>query len=91
VIGCDQQELGVRRRDGLQAPACAEQTGERRGVRGDDVVGAAFLISPRVDARRVDRNERKISCGAPVESRAPIQVLPLLSEHTSVLHDSSFP
>jgi hypothetical protein len=78
VIGRDQQELGVRRGDGLQVPACAEQTGERRGVRGDDVISAAFLICVRIEACCVDRQGRKISCSAPVQSWSLVQVLLLL-------------
>jgi hypothetical protein len=50
MIGCNPQELGVRRRDWLQAPACTKQSRECQRVEGDDIVGAAFLFGARPDA-----------------------------------------
>jgi hypothetical protein len=54
------------------------------------MVRAAFLIRARIDARRVDRKECKISCGAPVESRPPTRIF-LFLQILSVICDVSFP
>jgi hypothetical protein len=75
VLGGDEQELCVSRPDWLEALARAQESGERGCVRGDDVVGATFLVVACVDASRVDWNVRKFACGAPVEPRSLTHVL----------------
>jgi hypothetical protein len=90
VLGRNEQQLCVRCRDWLQVPACTKQSGECRGVGGDDTVGATFLFGAGVYACCVDGKGRKLSYGAPVESRPPTWIF-LFLQVWSVMDCFSFP
>jgi hypothetical protein len=85
MLSGDQQELRIDRRHRLKALARAQESGERGRVRGDDVVGAAFLTFTRVDASRMNCDGGESASGAPVESRSPTWLLHLLQGYTSAM------